>query len=154
LSHNNIYKELLDSDEPWRLVAEDDIRVAEGFSECLASILGRLPAKWDWIKIEYSNGVAPEKHLRRRPSDCRIELYDALARPIHCAALYLVSRAGASLLLDVNGKGRTWCNADGAMDHYWIHLCTGLSRTGRAYHVVPQLAWQDTSFGDVGSHRQ
>lgn len=153
LSHGRSYRALLASQEPWRVVAEDDIRVAEGFRECLHDVLTRLPPDFYWLKLEYQNGTAPECHRRRRPDECRIEPYDAFTRPIDCAALYVVSRAGAALLLEANGQGRTWLNADGAMDQYWLELCMGRPCRGRTYHVVPQLAWQDRSFGNDGSHR-
>lgn len=156
LSHAEVYRDLLSgSAEPYRLVAEDDIRVCPGFASCLAGLLQRLPSDFDWLKIEYIDGETGglEKQRLRRPEECAIEAYDAYATPLHCTALYLVSRAGAAHLLAANGQGRTWLPADGAMDAYWLGVCTGDCRAGRAYRVVPQLAWQDLGFGDVGSHR-
>lgn len=153
MSHCSLYELLLSSDAPYTIVAEDDIRVCGGFGACFTDLLHRLPLDFDWIKIEYNDGIAPSRTRRYHPRECRIEPYDAYNKPIDCAAFYIISRTGASIILCANGKGHSWLPADGAMDQYWLQVCSGQQRRGRAFRVTPQLAWQDESIGIEGSHR-
>jgi len=140
LSHQRIYKHLLKSKLSCALVFEDDTRLAANFASRLNSLQNNLTMPFDWIKIDWElamqgSSIGPKDQT----SMPHLEETDG-----SFASGYIVSAAGAQLLIDVNTP--LWMNADGVMDP--SHIKSSLAANERpnsqpqVYHVVPSLSWQ------------
>lgn len=148
-SHAFLYEKLLASRDEYYLIAEDDIEVHPHFVRHLRMLCRELPENFDWIKLEYGND---EASARAVPDKRRIVALGP-SEVESCAALYMVSRKGAALLLAVNPPARPWRAADGAMDPKWIALAG--HRQPNAFLVQPPLAWQSANpqVQRSGTHR-
>ena len=132
-SHSSLYERLLKSEEPWMLIAEDDIELVSNFKIQIAAVTKKLPKHFDVIKLEYCN---------KEPIVSRVAaIYERQGGP--CTALYIVSREGAQLLLDINPPSMPCLNADGILDPFNHPAVYSGHRLIRIFHTVPPLGWQN-----------
>lgn len=140
LSHQSIYKHLIDKKLACGLVFEDDTRLTANFASRLNSLAAKMTMPFDWIKLDWNckyNGspTGPED----QSSMPHLEDGDG-----QFASGYIVSAAGARLLIDANTP--VWMDADGIMDP--SHIKSSLAANERpdshprVYHAVPVLSWQ------------
>lgn len=140
LSHQRIYKHVIDKKLACALVFEDDARLTASFANRLSSLRAKLTMPFDWIKTDWNN---KDNGSPTGPADqsSMPHLEDGDGQ---FASGYIVSAAGARLLIDANTP--LWMNADGIMDP--THLKSSLAANERpnsqprVYHVVPELSWQ------------
>lgn len=140
LSHQRIYKHIIDKKLACALVFEDDARLTANFASRVNSLRTKMTMPFDWIKLDWSNKyngspTGPEDQV----SMPHLEDGDG-----QFASGYIVSAAGARLLIDANTP--VWMNADGIMDP--SHIKSSLAANERpdsqprVYHAVPVLSWQ------------
>lgn len=133
-SHSLLYKRLLESQDPWIIIAEDDIEIVPNFSKKLQRVIQKLPTNFDVVKLEYCN---KQPTIQEQVS---IEEGQGGA----CTGLYIVSRNGAELLLEINPPETPCAVTDGVMDSQHPSSKRG-HRKIIIYHVVPPLGWQNHS---------
>lgn len=93
-SHVEVWRRLLDSDEPWALVLEDDVEPMQGFDDVMDAV-DQLPPEWDMIKLV---GRTREKISRRHPLVASHGLVQYRRVPSLTGA-YVISREGARKVL-------------------------------------------------------
>jgi len=143
MSHRKIYKHILNKNIQLALIAEDDIELCDNFLERLQQINIILKNKnidFHVIKLEMCN-----EHLAK--SSQKIKLVDGQGGA--CTACYIVSNAGARVLVDANTP--IWMNSDGIMDA--VHLKT-INMELKIYHIEPPIARQKLDFIEEGSHHE
>jgi len=140
MSHNELYKKLLRSNEEYMLIAEDDCTIRPNFKYYLNIVLNNLPLDFDVIKLEYIKryklfGGHNMEDNDEVPNDYSQELfYDKNVYP--GTAMYLISRKGAKYMLELNDP--VWIASDWAFDKKWQKN----TKLANVYNVVPQIAWQ------------
>ena len=155
-SHSSLYQKLLNSQEDYILIAEDDINLNDKFVEHLRDLLGKLPPRFDWIKLGGYVYPGWERYGANKTESIAEGKREIVPMPDPvwcCTALYLISREGARLLLRTNNPQRPWRSADGAMELQWLQLISG--RKPISYFVSPSLGWQedDPQIQNSGTHR-
>ena len=143
MTHNDLYKKLLESNNKYMLIAEDDCTFRSNFKIYLNKVINNLPDNFDIVKIGYiSNmGSGHSYNMEDNPlvpynSNTNIKFNDTLELPgTEC---YIVSRKGAKMLLEMNEP--IWMPSDGAMDRN--HLNKKIKKSGNIYYLQPPLAWQ------------
>ena len=140
LSHSRLYTRLLQGDMPFMIIAEDDVRLVDGIRSHIKHVLKNLPEAFDVVKLEHCNSKPMVYHYTA------VSIHHGQGGP--CTALYIISRAGASLLLRTNPPLQPCWAIDGSMDVRHRDLYTGdLSRRKlQIYHSDPSLGWQDRAF--------
>ena len=138
-SHKNIYKKIIDDNNMFAMVFEDDVALVPGFVKKVDSIMRQCNRKkYDVIKLEYCNNTICQD------TDPVLQEDDGGA----CTACYIVSFNGAKKLLDANTP--IWMNSDGIMDNN--HLKNIGKQELIKFHTEPPLAYQKQGF-QSGSHR-
>jgi len=142
MTHNDLYKKLLESDKEYMLIAEDDCTFRPNFKDYLTKILKNLPEDFDIVKLGYiSNSINGKYNMEDNPlvpyhSDAEIKFNKNLNYPgTEC---YIVSRKGAKFLLEINEP--IWLPSDGALDPF--HHQVKLNKIGHIYYLEPPIAWQ------------
>ena len=64
-SHRNVYKRLIDSDEKYALVLEDDTILAPGIVPFL-ELIPKIPSDWELISLHWSNLIKMRPYIPRR----------------------------------------------------------------------------------------
>jgi len=124
LSHVMLWQEMMDSQLPYRVVLEDDVLVAENFSQRLHSLLQSLPASWDLL---YLNGCFKKFGPDFAASGLK------LARGSLCTFGYVISLNAVQKLMTKSMLG----HSDKPIDHV---LDMEISRGNIvAFHAVPPL---------------
>ena len=142
MSHNDIYKDFLNSNDIIRLIAEDDITIKPNFKFYLNKVINSLPIDFDFISLEY---IRPEdKHKKNLvkaddvPDDNLSDIiYDNYWRGGGTAA-YIVSRKGAEYFLKLNEP--IWLPSDGVKSTKWQKVY--MDTLAKIYYVIPRLAYQ------------
>ena len=143
MTHNDLYKKLLNSRKDFMIIAEDDCTVRPNFKYYLNKVLNNLPNDFDVIKLEYikkfnEDGNYNNKDNTDVPYDNSTELsFNTYLYP--GAACYIISRKGAEYFLSLNEP--IWLPADGVFDKKWQNE-KNMERNANTYYVTPQLAWQ------------
>lgn len=93
MSHYNVYRKIVERDDPVSLILEDDALFLSGFIEKLEQAVQALPHGWGVLNLN----CPCERYERVGES---LVKYDGVgALPVACSA-YLVSNFGANLLLE------------------------------------------------------
>jgi len=145
MAHNDLYKKLLNSDQKFMLIAEDDCTIKPSFKHYLNIILHNLPSDFDFVRLEYITDHTRSYNTKENsnvPSDYNTKLYYIQNTLYAGTAAYIVSRKGAEYVLKLNEP--IWLPSDGVFDTKWQEA-KGMERHLNVYYVCPQLAWQ----GDV-----
>ena len=114
-SHRNVYKRLIDSDEKYALVLEDDTILAPGIVPFL-ELIPKIPSDWELISLHWSNLIKMRPYIPRRMfplnlynqhklelgSQARKYRLGELLLPVFGAVAYMVSRQGAHLFTHHN----------------------------------------------------
>lgn len=135
LSHGKIYQKMVDEGISCALVFEDDFHLVDPATFKYRLSRAPLPVEYDWVKLDQCghkgelNASIPSTPPKVMPG-CGA-----------CTSGYLVSNAGARLLLQANTP--LWMNADGNMDPYHIKFTAAAARLPvKSFHFDPQLSWQ------------
>lgn len=149
LSHRNIYNRIVKENRSCALVFEDDFRLLgpSTFKDRISGV--RLPAEYDFVKLEYGMYKGLKEDNPPIPA-VQIPLAIHVSRPTCCASGYLVSNAGARLLLEANTP--LWNNADGNMDANHIKFsAAATSLPVKSFILDPPLSWQSDEFDEGGT---
>lgn len=137
LSHRECYRRLLDSQEEFALIVEDDVRFlakSETMESILKGIVGKMPYKPYVMTLS--------RHMIYYPkSECQAGQY-SLCRVYHAwgTCAYLINRKGAKVLL---GIGKPYYVADNYQE---------MGRLGiRVDGIYPMLAIGKSEIGDISS---
>lgn len=137
LAHDACWRRLLDSSEDMALVLEDDAVVPVDLESQMVDLLGSLPSGW---------GLC---YLGRFPIDPDEPFSEKLVRPgySHCTFAYMISREGASALVDTDIRSGVMPVDEFIPAHYVTHprpdvaahVCSRLE----AFAVEPPLVHQE-----------
>ena len=141
LKHNELYKKLLDSNNEFIIICEDDIRFKDNFIFNLKLILSNLPKDFDIVQLEYINNIKHHNNINSlNPKDVpnyKLKKINYTQNLYPGAACYIVNREGAKKILKLNQP--IWLPADGIFDpkHQKIK-----NIKLNVYNSNPRLAWQ------------
>ena len=145
MTHNDLCKKLLASNDKYILIAEDDCTFRPNFRVYLDKILNNLPEDFDAIKLGYitkfdENGKYNTKDSPDVPRDDTTEIVLKKDLYYYGSECYIISRKGAEYFLKLNDP--IWIPADWVVDK---NMQTNMERLSEVYYATPPLAWQ----GDV-----
>lgn len=137
-SHLSIYRHIVTHNISLALVCEDDAVFVKNFRTKFGYLLNQLPPLFHWVKLEYCRRVSETCQLQDI-----VEIRQGMGGP--CTAAYLISREGASYLIQAQTPIKM--NSDGIMDP--AHLRAFGMSVPICFHAYPPLAWQRERLSDT-----
>ena len=114
LSHRQVWRDFLASDEQLCLVLEDDVTILPEFAQVVQSLLD-VSAQWEFVRLY---GVYPRPSIALQPLACARRLVDYFEQPNGTQG-YLLNRDAATRLLGYTAS--MWQAIDMAIDCDWEH---------------------------------
>ena len=134
LSHRRLWEKV----EKTSVIFEDDVKLAERFSERLTSLIAHAPEKWDIIYLGCCSSYkfGPPLQKLEKAGGGRFVRMNHIGIAGNYA--YLLSPRGARKLLEASDP------IPAPTDHFVRHLCAN-DREFYAYAAIPEIAYTDGS---------
>ena len=141
MAHNDLYKQLLDSNDNFMIIGEDDCTFRPNFKIYLNKVINSLPSDFDMVKLEYIKDPTIKYNTDDNddvPRDDNAEIKYFKDSFYPGTACYIISRKGAEYFLKLNEP--IWLQSDGILEEKWQK--EKMDRTALIYYTDPPLSWQ------------